>query len=115
MGKTAAECTTMAELRVEIDRIDAELVALFAERVGFIDRAGVIKARLGLPARIEARIEDVVAKVRAHAVAHGLPPDKLEKLWRKVIQWSIEREEAVLGPSDAGTDSAMAVKGPTDQ
>lgn len=100
MGKTAAECSTMAELRVEIDRIDAELVALFAIRVSFIDRAGVIKAGVGLPARIDSRVEDVVAKVRAHAVAHGLPPDKLEKLWRKVIEWSIEREETVLGPSD---------------
>lgn len=99
MRKTAAECTTMAELRVEIDRIDAELVALFAERVGFIDRAGQIKVGVGLPARIEARVEDVVTKVRGHAVAHGLPPDKLEKLWRKLIEWSIEREEAVLGPS----------------
>jgi isochorismate pyruvate lyase len=105
MSKTAAECTTMAELRVEIDRIDGELVALFAERVSFIDRAGVIKAGAGLPARIDARVEDVVAKVRAHAVAHGLPPDKLEKLWRKVIEWSIEREETVLGPSDVGTSS----------
>jgi isochorismate pyruvate lyase len=99
MRKSAAECSTMAELRVEIDRIDAELVALFAERVSFIDRAAQIKTGTGQPARIKARVEDVVAKVRGHAVAHGLPPDKLEKLWRKLIDWSIEREEAVLGPS----------------
>jgi isochorismate pyruvate lyase len=26
-----------------------------------------------------------------------LPPDKLEKLWRKLIDWSIEREEDHLG------------------
>ena len=96
---TPAECTTMADLRLQIDRIDAELVALFAERVSFIDRAAEIKTGAGLPARIAARVEDVVAKVRGHAVAHGLPPDRLEKLWRKLIDWSIEREEAVLGPN----------------
>ena len=100
MRKTPAECDTMADLRVQIDRIDAELVALFAERVSFIDRAAQIKTGAGLPARIEDRVEDVVSKVRAHAVSHGLPPDKLEKLWRKLIDWSIEREEAVLGPDD---------------
>ena len=86
----------MAEIRAEIDRVDAELVALFAERVSYIDRAAVIKTGVGLPARIEDRVEDVVARVRGHAVAHGLPPDKLEKLWRKLIDWSIEREEPIL-------------------
>ena len=93
---TAADCVTMAEIRAEIDRVDAELVALFAERVSYIDRAAVIKTGVGLPARIEDRVEDVVARVRGHAVAHGLPPDKLEKLWRKLIDWSIEREETIL-------------------
>ena len=95
--KTPADCTTMAELRAEIDRLDAELVALFAQRVGYIDRAAEIKSEVGLPARIGSRVEEVVRNVRHHAVAHGLPPDKLEKLWRKLIDWSIEREEDVLG------------------
>ncbi len=104
MTRTAADCTTMAEIRAEIDRLDGELVVLFAERVSYIDRAAVIKTGVGLPARIEDRVEDVISKVRAHAVANGLPPDKLEKLWRKLIDWSIEREEAVLGPS-SGTSS----------
>ena len=95
--KTPADCTTMAEIRAEIDRLDAELVALFADRVGYIDRAAEIKSVVGMPARIGSRVEEVVANVRRHAVGHGLPPDKLEKLWRKLIDWSIEREEDTLG------------------
>ena len=101
MIKKPAECLTMADIRLQIDRVDAELVALFAQRVSYIDRAAVIKTDAGLPARIGDRVEDVVAKVRLHAVAHGLPPDKLEKLWRRLIDWSIEREETVLGPGPA--------------
>ena len=95
--KTPADCTTMAELRVEIDRLDSELVALFAQRVGYIDRAAEIKSVMGMPARIGSRVEEVVANVRRHAEGHGLPPDKLEKLWRKLVDWSIEREEDKLG------------------
>ncbi|EEW24431.1 chorismate mutase [Rhodobacter ferrooxidans] len=95
--KTPAECTTMAELRAEIDRLDEELVALFAQRVGYIDRAVAIKTGIGLPARINSRVEEVIANVRRHAVANGLPPDKIEKLWRKLVDWSIEREESHLG------------------
>ena len=100
MTRTAADCVTMADIRAEIDRVDAALVALLAERVSYIDRAAVIKAGVGLSARIDERVEEVVAKVRGHAVAHGLPPDKLEKLWRKLIDWSIEREETLLSKGD---------------
>ena len=95
--KRPADCTTMAEIRAEIDRLDAALVAMFAERAAYIDRAAEIKTREHLPARIDARVEEVVANVRRHAVAHSLPPDKVEKLWRKLIDWSIAREEDRLG------------------
>jgi len=104
MAKRASDCMTMAEVRAEIDRLDAELVALFAERVGFIDRAAQLKSGIGMPARVGARVEEVVANVRRHAVAHGLPPDQLEKLWRRLIDWSIAREEDVLGPDEGGPD-----------
>ena len=93
-----ADCTTMAEIRAEIDRVDAALVALLAERAGYIDRAAEVKAALGLPARIGWRVEEVVANVRARAVAGGLDPDLAEALWRRLIDWSIAREEARLGP-----------------
>ncbi len=95
--KPPADCATLAEIRAEIDRVDAALVALFAERTGYIDRAAALKPGVGLPARIDTRVEEVVANVRRHAVAHGLPPDQIEKLWRKLIDWSIAREEVTLG------------------
>jgi isochorismate pyruvate lyase len=94
--KTPADCATMTDLRAEIDRLDSALVALFAERAGYIDRAAEIKSGVGLPARIDARVEEVVANVRRHAVARGLPPDQIETLWRNVIDWSIAREEIHL-------------------
>ena len=47
-----ADCTTMAQIRAEIDRLDEDLVRLFAERATYIDRAAEIKATADLPARI---------------------------------------------------------------
>jgi isochorismate pyruvate lyase len=94
----------MADLRAEIDRIDALLVGLFAERATYIDRAVTLKSGLDLPARIEARVEEVVQNVRRHAVTHNLPPDLVEKLWRRLIDWSIAREEASLGPDNLRKD-----------
>ena len=92
------DCVTMADLRAEIDRLDEALVAMLAERAGYIDRAAQIKAEVDLPARIDDRVEQVVQNVRRHAMTHGLPPDLVEKFWRRLIDWSIAREESHLGP-----------------
>jgi isochorismate pyruvate lyase len=102
--KNAKDCMTMADIRAEIDRVDEELVRLFADRAGYIDRAGVIKTQINLPARIEGRVEEVVQNVRRHAVTYGLPPELVEKLWRRLIDWSIAREESVLGPDSLRED-----------
>ena len=98
-----SDCTDMTQLRALIDRIDARLVALLAERTACIDRAAQIKSDVGLPARIEARIEEVVAKVRAEAAGRDLDPDLVEGIWRPLMEWSIAREERVLG-RDHGMD-----------
>ena len=92
------DCSTMAEVREGIDRLDAALIALLAERAAFIDRAAEIKEDIGWPARIDARVEQVVDNVRRHAAAAGLSPDLAERLWRQLIDWSIAREEQRLGP-----------------
>lgn len=95
--KLPALCTTMEEIRTEIDRIDAGLMAALAERAQYIDRAAQIKTNIGLPARIPDRVEEVVANVGRLAVIHGLPPEIYQKMWRELIDWSIAREERVLG------------------
>jgi isochorismate pyruvate lyase len=98
--RAAGDGMTMAQVRAAIDRVDAALVALLAERASWIDQAAEVKAREGLPARINWRVEEVVANVRGHAEAQGLPPALVEMLWRELIGWSIAREEARLGPDD---------------
>ena len=90
-------CETMRDLRVEIDALDAELVALLARRASYIDRAITLKSREGLPARIDDRVAEVLGNVRAQAGNAGLDPDLSERLWRDLIDWSIAREDAVLG------------------
>lgn len=93
-------CRSMAELRAAIDVLDARIVADLALRTRYIDRAARLKSAEGLPARIKARVEAVVASVRGHAEAGGLDPDLAEALWRRIIEWSIAREERVLGKGE---------------
>jgi isochorismate pyruvate lyase len=98
--KTAAECNSMAEIRAEIDQLDLDLVTLFARRTTYIDRAAQIKTTVGLPARIDDRVEQVIENVRRHALAQGLPPEQFETIWRGLVDWSIAREETYLGKED---------------
>ncbi|MEZ5840156.1 MAG: chorismate mutase [Hyphomicrobiales bacterium] len=96
-GKGPESCETLAELREAIDALDRRLIGMLAERVRHIDRAVVLKTREGLPASIPSRVEDVVAKVRGEAERQGFDADLAEALWRRIIDWSIAREEDRLG------------------
>ncbi|QCO56517.1 chorismate mutase [Pseudorhodobacter turbinis] len=98
--KRPEDCETMPEVRAGIDRLDVALVRLLVQRAGYIDAAARVKARAGLPALIVDRVEQVVQNVRQTSMAEGLDPDLAEALWRQLIDWSIAREEAVLGKSD---------------
>jgi isochorismate pyruvate lyase len=98
--KAAKDISSMAELRAEIDALDRQLVDLIRMRVGFIDRAAELKPAEGMPARIEARVEEVVARVRAHATQVGMDPALVDGMWRQMIDWSIDREELVLGKGE---------------
>lgn len=89
--------TAMADIRAEIDRLDRDLVALLARRAACIDRAVAAKRAEGLPARIDARVDEVIANVRAIAAAERLDPDLVGEIWTRLIDWSIAREERALG------------------
>ncbi|MDU9005321.1 chorismate mutase [Sedimentitalea todarodis] len=90
-------CNSMAELRVQIDAIDVELITLLVTRSRYIDRAVDLKRIEGLPARIADRVEEVLDKVSATAIELELDPDLVHSLWTELIEWSIARETKELG------------------
>ena len=86
-----ADCGDMAEVRAGVDALDRALVMLLAERVRYMDAAARIKPERAA-VRDEARIEDVVGKVRAAAERHGAPPEIVEPVWRLLIERCIAYE-----------------------
>ena len=91
-----ADCPTMTEVRAEIDRVDAALVSLIAERFGYVERAWQIKLAEKAAANVPWRNQQVIDKVRALAADKGVPPDLCEALWRQMIGWFIQYEEEKL-------------------
>lgn len=77
-------CASLAQVRVNIDRIDREIVAALAERGQYVAEAGRFKkdpAAVSAPARVEA----IVARVRGLAAADGLAPEVAERTYRALI------------------------------
>lgn len=95
--KLPDDCTDMGDIRAEIDRLDRALMALFAQRAGYIDRAAVIKVGAGLPARIPKRVDQVMENIADLARENGLPPQVYIGIWRDLVDWSIAREDQILG------------------
>ena len=94
-GRKPQDCTDMTEVRAEIDRIDASLVDLIADRFGYVDRAWQLKTNPG-EAHVPWRIQQVIDRVRARAAEKGIPPELAEALWRQMIGWFIQYEEEKL-------------------
>ena len=84
-------CASMAEVRAGVDALDRELVTLLAIRQRYMDAAARLK-----PSRDAvhdtARIEDVVAKVKAAAREVGLSEAIAEPVWRELIARCIAYE-----------------------
>lgn len=90
------DISDMATLRAHIDALDEQLVALLAQRHALIARAATIKERIGLPARIDDRVEEVVANARHHAASHGLDAALIETIWRQLVEAAIAQEDRHL-------------------
>ena len=87
----AQQCRTMAEVREGVDALDRELVRLLLRRQGYMDAAARIKSDRNR-VRDEARIGDVLAKVKAEARRVGLSEAIAEAVWRSLIEASIAYE-----------------------
>lgn len=90
--KTAEDCRTMEDIRVEIDRLDRDLMNLLAERSAYVDRAAEIKRGTGEAPDTQWRVQEVIDNARRNASDNGLDPDFGEALWRQLLKLSISRE-----------------------
>ena len=79
------------EIRVKIDSIDVEIVTLLAKRADLVSAAGKLKKNEE-GVRDPKRAEQVIEKVKAHAVTARLDPSIAESVYRTIISCFIRRE-----------------------
>lgn len=84
-------CETMLDVRAGVDEIDRMLVPLLARRQGYMDAAARIKPSRAV-VRDEARINQVLANVKAEAEGQGLSWAIAEPVWRELMERCIAHE-----------------------
>ncbi len=106
MTQTPAE--TLAQVRTEIDRIDAAMHALLIERGTLIDRVIAAKARAGGGSAFRPDREASMMRGLAERHRGRLPLDTVEGIWRTIISTFtyVQSTYAVHADISAG-DAAM--------
>ena len=84
-------CHSMADVRRNIDRLDERIVALMAERSGYMTEAARIKQD-AKQVHDQARIDFIVDRVSAMAREQGAPGAVIEAAYRAMIDASIDFE-----------------------
>ena len=91
--KTAAECASLEEVRTAIDQIDQQVIALLGRRAEYVKAAARFKSSeqdVAAPERFAAMLR----VRRAWAENEGLSADVIEKIYRDLVHYFIEREKA---------------------
>ncbi len=86
-------CTSLDEVRHNIDRLDQHIVALLAERGQYVSQAARFKKDAD-GVKAPQRVEQVIAKVRDLSHALGANPDVTEQVYRAMIAAFIRQELA---------------------
>jgi isochorismate pyruvate lyase len=88
---TTVACESLEQIREQIDLIDGEIVALIARRASYVRQAATFKSTMTQVAD-PARVEQVIAKVRAHCAELRFDADLGEAVYRAMISGFIRLE-----------------------
>lgn len=89
----AAICESLEEVRTQIDRLDRQIVALVAERGGYVKQAAKFKKTTD-DVKAPQRVEQVIAKVKSLSEELGANPAVTAQVYRAMIAAFIEAETA---------------------
>lgn len=84
-------CSSLEEVRKNIDRIDNEIIRLIAERGTYVVQASQFKKDED-GVKDTSRVEKVIAKARAKAEEYGADSGMIEAIYREMISRFVNME-----------------------
>ncbi len=104
----SAEPRDLSDLRRDIDRIDAAIIELLAERLGVCREVAGLKEATGASVIQPSRVRDVLRTRTEWAIAAGVDADFAEQIFRTLLAETHRIEVAEAGGSDAPAKTAAA-------
>ncbi len=87
------QCTSLTEVRQEVDKLDDKIVELIGTRNAYIHQAAKFKESVE-EVKAPQRIDDVIQRVRHKALSLGVSPNLMTELYTLMINEMVESEIA---------------------
>ena len=84
-------CTNMDDIRVEIDNMDRDIIAILGKRFDYVKAASKFKTSQ-TAVRAPERFNSMLVQRREWAASEGLSPDAIEKMYRDLVNHFINEE-----------------------
>jgi chorismate mutase/prephenate dehydratase len=109
MSQSPVQSDALARLRVQIDSLDAQLLALLNQRARVAEEVGALKRQEGSPFFRPDRVAQVIARIQ-HANPGPLLNENVAAIWREIMSaclaLEVPQRVAVLGPEGTFTEQA---------
>lgn len=89
--KLPEECQNMTDIRLEIDQLDRQVIALLGQRFNYVKAASKFKTD-ATSVKAPERFQSMLQQRRAWAEAEGLDADAIEKMYTDLVNHFIEAE-----------------------
>ena len=85
------KCTSLNEVRDQIDALDDKIVELIAKRNAYVKQLPQFKESVE-QIKSDGRIEDVISRARAKAISLDLSPNLINDLYIRMIDAMLDSE-----------------------
>ncbi len=99
--KGPAECKSLADVRADIDQIDARILDLLGLRFKYILPAAHFKLNDGKIVHDETRFRHQITRAGDLGEQRAMPRTYIERLWARMIELNVEIEEVAWAKAKA--------------
>jgi isochorismate pyruvate lyase len=93
--KKPENCTSIAEIRDEIDCIDKKIIELLGERYKYVKEIVKYKSN-AVEVKAQKRYDEVFTLRRKWAEENGLSPDVIEDVYKILVHYFIDEQMKIL-------------------
>ncbi len=87
------KCNSLEDVRAEVDKVDAKILQLIAQRKDLIKQAANFKHSVD-EIKTDERIDEVLSNARHNALRLGVSPDLVTTIYKAMIDDMVEAEIA---------------------